>query len=252
MESQNSEIQLSVGHETDYRSTVGQKLVNVLRSVQKKLSRFGNESKEDYERRIAGTQRKIYGMGKEKHWRQSFNYDRSEFDPTYGSRVLEPFMERLRRNNNTPLVLDLGAGKGETSVYMEDKGMKTVKVDISNSGLTGQENAVQASSWALPFSDDSVDGVHSKDMVTYIPPKFRNRLLLELNRVLKPGGVILLCSAEETGVASYQYPTFKEGLIKLAEEQGFTVDNTKEWRPSSKFKDWYFNRRPRFVLELRK
>ena len=252
MEGQNLEIQLSNSPEMHSRLSAGKKLVNVLRYVQEILSKFGKESEAGYEKLTIGKQMKIYGMGKEKHWWQLFNYDKSEFDPTYGSQVLDPFIKRLGLNNNTPLVLDLGAGKAASSVYMETKGMKTIKADISNSGLTGQKNTVQATSWALPFSDDSFDGIHSKDMITHIPFRFRNKLFSELYRVMKPGGVVLLCSANQESLADYQYPTSKKGLIKLAEEHGFTVENTEEWRPSSKFKDWYSTRRPRFVLELRK
>lgn len=251
MEEANVGLQYGDTTKVDTGLALKPRSVNVLATVLTRLLKLANESEEDYEGSIIATQMHVYGMGRRKGFQGNYNYHQAELDPTYSSQVLEPFMERLRRNNKTPLVLDLGAGKGEASDYIEANGMKTVRVDISNSGLRGQRNAVQASSWKLPFSNGSVDGIHSKDMVTHIPPIFRDELFSELNRVMKPGGVVLLCSAEITRGNHYQYPTFKEDFINLAEKQGFTVRDTQEWNRSRQFKDWYTNM-PRFVLVLRK
>jgi len=164
-------LEIPVIPETDSKINLVQRLVWVLRSVQKKLS------EDDYERKITKSQSKVYGM-KRKHWWQYFKYDMAELDPTYGSEVLEPFLGKLLQRGQKPRVLDLGSGKGEASVYMNTKGVNTTEVDISLVGLRGQEKAVQASAWRLPFSDESIDGIHSKDMVTHIPERLRGRFFL--------------------------------------------------------------------------
>lgn len=211
-----------------------------------------NESDKKSEKKIISDQMKLYKMGKGENKIYLYDYGRSQLHPTYTSQVLDPFIQKIKKNNITPCALDLGAGRGETSAYLETKGIKMIKADISQVGLRWQKDAVQAMAWKLPFTENSFDGIHSKDMMTHIPPEFREKMFSELNRITKPEGIVTLCSADEQEAELGQYPTSKNNLVEIAEKNGFTLVNTKKWHPAKDLKDWYSTKRTRFVLELRK
>lgn len=229
-------------------------LISPLKTIVNRLFKFDRRSAEAHERDVIAKQIGLYGMGID-HRPSAFNYDRAEFTPDYRTKILLPFIRRLKKKVVTPQVLDLGAGKGEASFHMAINGAKTVKLDISNSGLIGNRNAVQSTAWRLPFSDGSFDGIHTKDMMTHIPPEFRQILFSELYRVTKPKGEVLIFTAEElSGPAAmrHQYQTTQAELIELAEKQGFVLEGTRRWIPTSDTKDWYIEQKPRIALQLRK
>lgn len=204
------------------------------------------------EKGIISAQMQLYGKGEWQKAMDLFDYRKSELDPSYGLQVLNPFIEKTKRNNPNPCILDLGAGVGEAGAYMKSKGVNIIKADISRIGLKGKGNATQALAWTLPFANKAFDGIHSKDMMTHIPPQFRPKLFYELNRVTKPEGRITVCSVNQEGRDLFQYPTIKEDLIRFAGWYGFSIENSYEWKPNGAYKDWYKSRAARFVLELKK
>lgn len=206
----------------------------------------------DFEKKIIIEQMNIYKIGGREDEKYLYDYRKAYLSPSYETQVLDPFIQKIKLNNDKPCVLDLGSGTGETSDFIETNGIRTIKADISHSGLKGQNDAVQLSAWRLPFPDDAFDGIHSKDMITHIPPQFREKLFSELSRIIKLEGTLLLCSVNETLEGLSQYPTSRKELIKRAKKNGFTLENTKTWQPEVGDKDWYSTKRPRFVLELKK
>lgn len=203
------------------------------------------------EKEVIVTQKGLYGMGPTNRYGHYFNYDIAQITPGYKSQVLDPFIKSLS-GEEPLLVLELGSGKGEANQYMGRFGIKVVGLDLCTAGLKGQRNPVVATAWKLPFIEDSFDGIYSKDMMTHIPTGFRGKLFSELQRVIKPDGVVLICSAKQRDIIDYQYPTSAANLIILAKYFGFKLKGIKRWRPERDFNDWYRSRRSRFVLELRK
>ena len=96
------------------------------------------------------------------------------------------------------MVLDLGSGKGATSVFLaRECGVNVVAIDLwidadvaartfVDAGVADQVKAVNADVRSLPFADDHFDAVVSIDAFEYFGTDVR--LLPTLLRILKPGG----------------------------------------------------------------
>ena len=94
------------------------------------------------------------------------------------------------------LLLDLGCGAGENSVYFAKKGARCVATDYSPGMVDvalklAAANGVKiegrtANAMALDFPDNTFDLVYASNLLHHIPdPKIA---LKEMHRVLKPGG----------------------------------------------------------------
>ena len=94
------------------------------------------------------------------------------------------------------LLLDLGCGAGENSVYFAKKGARCVATDYSPGMVEvalqlAAANGVEiegrtANAMALEFPDNTFDLVYASNLLHHIPdPKIA---LKEMHRVLKPGG----------------------------------------------------------------
>ena len=94
------------------------------------------------------------------------------------------------------LLLDLGCGAGENSVYLAKKGARCVATDYSPGMVEvalqlAAANGVEiegrtANAMALEFPDNTFDLVYASNLLHHIPdPKIA---LKEMHRVLKPGG----------------------------------------------------------------
>jgi SAM-dependent methyltransferase len=180
------------------------------------------------------------------------HYDRVELDASYRHAVLAPFIESVRRKTDEPRALDVGAGKGEVTKHLRKHGVAVTPVDV-NAVVLEDAEGVQAPAWRLPETFTAgFDGAHMKDVLVHIPTSLRKEFFMEMKRVLKPGGVLLICSAHNAFNVDLQYPVFRKDVIAGAEECGFTVESNTVWKPHASAKDWYprgFRRR--FVLALR-
>jgi demethylmenaquinone methyltransferase/2-methoxy-6-polyprenyl-1,4-benzoquinol methylase len=94
-------------------------------------------------------------------------------------------------------VLDLAAGTGSSSIVFARPGVKVIASDFSVGMLdVGRKRHpelefVYADATALPFKDSSVDKVTiSFGLRNVVDP---NQALAEMFRVLKPGGVVVIC-----------------------------------------------------------
>lgn len=176
--------------------------------------------------------------------------------PSYRDQVLDPFLNNIPKGDGS-LVLDVGAGRGAESNYMEAKGVgKSIRLDISPYGLKGQAGAVVGTSWLLPFQNEVFSGVHMKDVITHVRPEYRPKLFSEIFRVLKSGGVSLIAGVTQYFPARYQYPTFSGDLEEQAKEKGLNILRIGKWSPNrlrDGDRDWYpVSNVERFVIELGK
>ena len=92
-------------------------------------------------------------------------------------------------------LLDLGCGAGLLAL-LKRKHVFLAGVDLSDvcaaaARRNGYDLAVQATLGALPFADARFDYVTSLDVLGHVPMEDKDRVLDEIRRVLKPGGVTL-------------------------------------------------------------
>jgi demethylmenaquinone methyltransferase/2-methoxy-6-polyprenyl-1,4-benzoquinol methylase len=94
-------------------------------------------------------------------------------------------------------VLDLAAGTGSSSIVFAKPGVKVIASDFSEGMLAvGRKRHpelefVYADATALPFKSESVDAVTiSFGLRNVVDP---NKALTEMLRVLKSGGVVVIC-----------------------------------------------------------
>ncbi len=98
-------------------------------------------------------------------------------------------------------VLDFGCGPGSLSVGLAsyiapgelhgvDMEESLIEMARTKAGQTGQSNAIfhVGDVTALPFEDDFFDVAHGHNILMHVPDT--RRLLAEVKRVLKPGGII--------------------------------------------------------------
>jgi len=95
------------------------------------------------------------------------------------------------------IVLDLAAGTGSSSIVFAKPGVKVIASDFSEGMLAvgrtrhPELEFVYADATKLPFGDSSVDAVTiSFGLRNVVDPK---KALTEMFRVLKPGGVVVIC-----------------------------------------------------------
>ena len=99
-------------------------------------------------------------------------------------------------------ILDAGCGPGSTSCHIaEQYGIQVVGVDIAEAmiekansraqgmGLADRVEFRVADIFALPFEDEFFDGVLLESVLTPLPGD-KNEAIMELRRVVKPGGWI--------------------------------------------------------------
>ncbi len=108
-----------------------------------------------------------------------------------GPYSIEPVKEQLRAGAR---VLDAGCGNGKMLVPLVRAGFNAMGVDISRGALLAMADrrTVQGDVRNLPFKDDTFDGVVCYDVLQHLLDVERNAAVLEIRRVLAPGGLFFL------------------------------------------------------------
>lgn len=108
---------------------------------------------------------------------------------------LDRFAERVR---GAGLACDLGCGPGQIARYLRDRGTDTIGVDLAP-GMVAEARRLNpdiafqtGDMLALSVPDAAWAGIAAFYSVIHIPQHDRPRLWRELDRVLRPGGVLLL------------------------------------------------------------
>ncbi len=97
-------------------------------------------------------------------------------------------------------VLEVGCGTGDFAIYLAEKGVDVTAVDYSDVAirLAREKAAVQnsavkliiADAMQLPFDSSTFDIIFSCECLEHVPEP--QRALNQMNRVLKPGGTLIL------------------------------------------------------------
>lgn len=131
--------------------------------------------------------------------------------------------------------LEVGAGTGEISKALKQAGHHVIATDVAPQMVTQIRNkigveAVICDAESLPFPDASFDTVIGAEMIYYLDHP--ERFLSEAHRVLKPGGRLLLSSAN-ANIARF-YDSLRAFLRTLGLGRGTYFDDPVRQFPSSK------------------
>ena len=112
---------------------------------------------------------------------------------------VRPFVARAVAGVEAPRLIDCGCGTGTNMAMLAAFGHVS-GFDLTWRGLAfaaarGRRRIAQASIGAIPFRDASADVVTSFDVFQCLPPDVEAAAIIEMARVLKPGGRMVLSVA---------------------------------------------------------
>lgn len=111
--------------------------------------------------------------------------------------ILEPYLVPGAR------VLDLGSGRGLTSLALAERGMNVTSIEMDSSDVVGigalknlnggaPWRAIRGSILQMPFHSDSFDIAFCRSVLHHLFDLKQG--LREIRRILKPGGLFLACN----------------------------------------------------------
>jgi ubiquinone/menaquinone biosynthesis C-methylase UbiE len=125
--------------------------------------------------------------------------DRFARDPLFFTErkwiLLREFFERIGRSTRSMSWLDVGCGEGDLLRFGQASFERVVGCDSSSQMMEaakGLEVRTQTSPNQLPFTDAEFDLATAVCVFHHVEPADRLGLILEMKRVLRPGGVICL------------------------------------------------------------
>jgi SAM-dependent methyltransferase len=181
-------------------------------------------------------------------------YDETFRPGERGLRVSAAHHGGLRRLAPQPgeRILDLGCGTGALMKLLDEVGARTVGVDYSRESLgvarvaAGGKSLILANVQSLPFSRACFDRAAAGGVLGYLSSADLSLALAECARVLKPSGVLVICTGtplnfigalllgirarlrgEKHRVGSHLYPAgrYHRELRRL----GFSVESRLAW-----------------------
>jgi 2-polyprenyl-3-methyl-5-hydroxy-6-metoxy-1,4-benzoquinol methylase len=142
-----------------------------------------------------------------------------------------------------PRLIDLGAGSGFYSKYLQERGYNVIGID-KNLDCTGEMGkkvieCLNGDAKNLPFCNKKFDGGLLIEVIEHVESP--QELLFEINRVLKPGGVLTLTTPNggrllrrllkvvgmTYNISPFHLTEFNsDEIIKLAERTGFEISDS--------------------------
>jgi ubiquinone/menaquinone biosynthesis C-methylase UbiE len=136
---------------------------------------------------------------------------------------------------SSPRIIDCGCGTGSNLAMLREFG-DAYGFDLTWNGLAlgrqmGRTRIAQASIGAIPFSDQTFDVATSFDVFQCLPDPIERAAIVEMRRILKPGGQILLNVAALDilrgghSVLSDEVRRYSKGRLRtIVEGAGFHVE----------------------------
>jgi SAM-dependent methyltransferase len=144
-------------------------------------------------RAVHAKTRRAYNLAAEKY-HELFHDEVNEKD--YDRSLLDSFAARFIRG---ALICDAGCGpSAQIGRYLVDKGMTVIGIDISErciemaKGLNPKMQFGRADIRNMSFDRNVFDGLVSYYSIIHTPKRFIGRIFREFQRVLKPGGYLLV------------------------------------------------------------
>ena len=151
-------------------------------------------------------------------------------------RLLGEFIKRLPAHAR---VLDAGCGAGIPISQMLSEQFHVTGVDFSEAQIRLAKKNVPSAEFLcedmtkLNFPENSFDGITSYYAIIHIPREEHQPLLVNFRRMLKPGGLAMLCLGAESlpddidenylGTRMYWSHYDSETYLKMLKECGFSV-----------------------------
>lgn len=175
------------------------------------------------------------------------SYDESAFSQSRGLELVnsfeKSFVEKvLRKNKKEEIYIDLGIGTGRFSKILLERDKKVKGLEFSKEMIEvakGKLKTFLKSSQIgfelhdlnkqLPYPDNTFDGATCIRVIKYV--KHWKKLISEINRVLKPKGVLILEISNRYSVQSISsfftnYFTFSPRDIEvILKKNGFRIEN---------------------------
>jgi ubiquinone/menaquinone biosynthesis C-methylase UbiE len=151
-------------------------------------------------------------------------------------RLLQEFIERLPADAN---VLDAGCGAGIPISQRLSERFQVTGVDFSEAQIELAKKNVPNAAFLcedmteLDFPENSFEGITSYYAIIHIPREEHQSLLANFHRMLKPGGIALLCLGAEhsvedidenfLGARMYWSHYDTKTYLKMLHECGFSI-----------------------------
>jgi len=114
-----------------------------------------------------------------------------------------PKIVKIFKKHNIKRVLDLGSGSGRHTVYLAKQGFKVCGIDIAKQGIKITRNWLKKEKLRaslkvsniykkLPYKNNSFDAIISLQTLHHGKIKKIRKLIKEIGRILKPGGLIFI------------------------------------------------------------
>lgn len=141
---------------------------------------------------------------KEFYKNESINYDRIRYDYWYGnifSLLHESALSEMLKNYMPKsVILDVASGTGHNLAALSRSGGAVMALDLTSEMLLESRKKIWHSSVAyiigdafcLPFPDNCFDVVSSSRFLHLFSEKQQQIVMIEMIRVLKPGGLIII------------------------------------------------------------
>jgi ubiquinone/menaquinone biosynthesis C-methylase UbiE len=180
--------------------------------------------------------RQAYNLAAQKY-HDLFHNEMNE--KAYDRNLLDSFAARFNKDS---LICDAGCGpSAHIGRYLFDKGIKVVGVDISEkcvelARINNPEMKFEcADICSMPFDDNTFDGLISYYSIINTPKIYMNKIFAKFQRVLKPGGFLLVAVKAGTtegyvdellGIKIRNYFSLftQEEIVKYFKEAGFMLE----------------------------
>jgi ubiquinone/menaquinone biosynthesis C-methylase UbiE len=165
----------------------------------------------------------------------ALQYARARQTDSSDAKLLPRLAERLGKG---ALILDAGCGCGHPVGTFLSKSFKVIGMDFSNVQLRCARKTIPNSMLAcgdltnLPFRDSAFDAVVSYYSIIHVPRDEHPELLHNIHRILKQGGLALLClgagdlpmdKSTYMNVPMYWSHHDKEANLRMLKERKFSV-----------------------------
>lgn len=173
----------------------------------------------------------------------------------WGVDDLKDFAKKVKTSGGFK-VLDLGCGSGVHSKHLLAEGLKVYGLDLSPKMISESKKRVPQGEFLvgdmekMPFSNMAFDGVYARASLLHIPKNHIPKVLNDINRVLKKGGIFYLAVKKGEGEEEKEdvrhgrnvrrfFSFFQENEIKhFLKEAEFRVISLKEFLRTENSTAW--------------
>ncbi len=121
---------------------------------------------------------------------KEYDEETADFWDSFPESFIDAFAEEVK----TGRVLNIGSGPGRDGLLLQEKGIDVLCLDASSAMIELSKKrglpSVIGDFMDLPFENESFDGVWAYTSLLHIPKAESSRALAEIQRVLKPGGLL--------------------------------------------------------------